>query len=82
MNITIKCIVIFYYSIKKYEYLLLFEVIFCIFILIFFFSILAHVSSEKQLRGGVRFVKEIPKNATGKILRRVLREKLNAKSKL
>ncbi|KAG6440441.1 hypothetical protein O3G_MSEX001340 [Manduca sexta] len=34
------------------------------------------VSSWKQLRGGVRFVNEIPKTASGKILRRVLRDSL------
>ncbi|XP_064603559.1 LOW QUALITY PROTEIN: uncharacterized protein LOC135468981 [Liolophura sinensis] len=32
------------------------------------------VSAYKQLRGGVRFIHEIPKSASGKILRRVLRE--------
>ncbi|PNY29198.1 4-coumarate-CoA ligase 1 [Tolypocladium capitatum] len=32
------------------------------------------VAPAKRLRGGVRFVKEIPKSQTGKILRRVLRE--------
>lgn len=34
------------------------------------------VSVQKQLRGGVIFINEIPKNPSGKILRRVLREKL------
>ncbi|XP_049876868.1 uncharacterized protein LOC126374335 [Pectinophora gossypiella] len=38
------------------------------------------VSPWKRLRGGVRFVSEIPKNGSGKILRRQLRE-LIAKSK-
>lgn len=33
------------------------------------------VASHKRLRGGVRFIDEIPKSATGKILRRVLKEK-------
>lgn len=33
-----------------------------------------NVSNSKRLRGGVRFLEEIPKNASGKILRRVLRE--------
>uniref|UniRef100_A0A914R7C6 Uncharacterized protein n=1 Tax=Panagrolaimus davidi TaxID=227884 RepID=A0A914R7C6_9BILA len=33
------------------------------------------VADYKQLTGGVEFVNEIPKNATGKILRRALREK-------
>ncbi|KOB74983.1 Luciferin 4-monooxygenase [Operophtera brumata] len=32
------------------------------------------VSSWKKLRGGVRFVEEIPKNGSGKILRRKLRD--------
>lgn len=34
------------------------------------------VSQPKRLHGGVRFVKEIPKNPSGKILRRELRELL------
>ncbi|XP_059160340.1 uncharacterized protein LOC131943956 isoform X2 [Physella acuta] len=33
------------------------------------------VSHTKKLRGGVQFVEDIPKNPSGKILRRVLREK-------
>ncbi|KAL7629444.1 hypothetical protein AAE478_000964 [Parahypoxylon ruwenzoriense] len=33
------------------------------------------VAQHKRLRGGVRFVDEIPKNASGKLLRRVLRER-------
>lgn len=32
------------------------------------------LSHQKQLRGGVVFINEIPRNPTGKILRRVLRE--------
>lgn len=32
------------------------------------------VSPHKQLRGGVRFIDEVPKNASGKILRRILRD--------
>ncbi|KAI1107536.1 acetyl-CoA synthetase-like protein [Jackrogersella minutella] len=32
------------------------------------------VSQHKRLRGGVRFVDEVPKNASGKLLRRVLKE--------
>lgn len=33
------------------------------------------VASHKRLRGGVRFVDEIPKSASGKILRRVLKDR-------
>uniref|UniRef100_A0AAG5CN47 Luciferin 4-monooxygenase n=1 Tax=Anopheles atroparvus TaxID=41427 RepID=A0AAG5CN47_ANOAO len=41
------------------------------------------VSEQKRLRGGVRFISEIPKTASGKILRRELRDLLkNSKSKL
>lgn len=42
------------------------------------------VSPPKQLRGGVIFIKEIPKNPSGKILRRKLVEmlKTHVKSKL
>ncbi|PVH95026.1 acetyl-CoA synthetase-like protein [Periconia macrospinosa] len=36
------------------------------------------VAGHKRLRGGVRFVEEIPKSASGKILRRVLRDKAAA----
>ncbi|XP_033216638.1 luciferin 4-monooxygenase-like isoform X2 [Belonocnema kinseyi] len=36
----------------------------------------ARVSIQKHLRGGVQFVKEIPKTASGKIVRRKLRELL------
>ena len=35
----------------------------------------AKVASHKKLRGGLRFVDEIPKSASGKILRRLLRFK-------
>ena len=35
----------------------------------------ARVASHKRLRAGVRFVDEIPKTASGKILRRVLKQK-------
>ena len=34
----------------------------------------ARLAPYKQLRGGVKFVDELPKNAIGKILRRELRE--------
>ena len=34
----------------------------------------SHVNPISKLRGGVRIVEAIPKSATGKILRRVLRE--------
>ncbi|ETN82342.1 hypothetical protein NECAME_16411 [Necator americanus] len=37
------------------------------------------VSPYKQLSGGVEFVKEIPKSPSGKILRRVLRERSQSK---
>lgn len=36
------------------------------------------VASHKKLRGGVVFVDEVPKTASGKILRRVLREQVKA----
>eukprot|EP01112_Ceratiomyxa_fruticulosa_P003507 TRINITY_DN1384_c0_g1_i1.p1 TRINITY_DN1384_c0_g1~~TRINITY_DN1384_c0_g1_i1.p1 ORF type:complete len:531 (-),score=121.33 TRINITY_DN1384_c0_g1_i1:68-1660(-) len=36
----------------------------------------AKVSPHKRLRGGVRFVDTIPKSESGKILRRILRDKL------
>ncbi|EDS34717.1 luciferin 4-monooxygenase [Culex quinquefasciatus] len=43
----------------------------------------SQVSPQKQLHGGVRFIDEIPKTASGKILRRELRELAkNTKSKL
>ena len=32
------------------------------------------VAEHKQLKGGVKFIKEIPKSASGKILRRLLRK--------
>ncbi|EKV14930.1 Phenylacetyl-CoA ligase [Penicillium digitatum PHI26] len=34
------------------------------------------VASHKRLRGGVQFVDEIPKNPSGKILRRILKQRL------
>lgn len=47
----------------------------------------ARVASYKQLRGGIKFVEQIPKSASGKILRRVLRDgekqqQLGVKAKL
>jgi len=33
-----------------------------------------HLSKHKQLLGGIKFVKELPKNPSGKLLRRVLQE--------
>ncbi|KAL3874087.1 hypothetical protein ACJMK2_037150 [Sinanodonta woodiana] len=35
-----------------------------------------NVAAYKKLRGGVEFIKEIPKNPSGKILRRILKERL------
>lgn len=32
------------------------------------------VAPPKKLRGGVRFIKEVPKSQAGKILRRLLRD--------
>ncbi|CAH1791176.1 unnamed protein product [Owenia fusiformis] len=43
------------------------------------------VSPQKRLRGGVQFIKQIPKSPSGKILRRILRSKyleIQKKSKL
>lgn len=34
----------------------------------------AKVGPPKKLRGGVRFIKEVPKSQAGKILRRVLKD--------
>lgn len=42
----------------------------------------AKVSHSKKLRGGVRFIDEIPKNLSGKILRRELKAMLKVQSKL
>ena len=41
----------------------------------------AKVASHKRLRGGVRFVDEIPKSASGKILRRLLKVKAEEEHK-
>jgi len=40
----------------------------------------ARVANHKRLRGGIRFVDEIPKSGAGKILRRVLRDKIKAET--
>ncbi|XP_003696437.1 luciferin 4-monooxygenase [Apis florea] len=37
------------------------------------------VSSHKRLRGGIKFIENIPRTASGKILRRVLRDTLKSK---
>ncbi|MCJ1371752.1 hypothetical protein MMC20_002971 [Loxospora ochrophaea] len=39
------------------------------------------VAGHKRLRGGVRFVDEVPKSASGKILRRVLKARVEEESK-
>ncbi|CZS93350.1 hypothetical protein WAI453_000964 [Rhynchosporium graminicola] len=39
------------------------------------------VAGHKKLRGGVHFVDEIPKSVAGKILRRILRDKIKAEEK-
>ncbi len=36
------------------------------------------VANHKKLRGGVLFIDQIPKSASGKILRKLLREKIKA----
>ena len=42
----------------------------------------SRVPPEKKLRGGVEFVEKIPKSASGKILRRLLRKQEQQKSRL
>jgi acyl-coenzyme A synthetase/AMP-(fatty) acid ligase len=48
-------------------------------------SILKHVadhkSDYKRLRGGVEFIDVVPKNPSGKILRRLMRDRERAKAK-
>ena len=39
------------------------------------------VASHKRLRGGVKFIDKIPKSASGKILRRLLKERALAEEK-
>ncbi|KAI0100046.1 hypothetical protein GGR51DRAFT_533655 [Nemania sp. FL0031] len=41
----------------------------------------SRVAEHKKLRGGVRFIDEIPKNASGKLLRRVLKEQARAEDR-
>ncbi len=41
----------------------------------------AKVANHKRLRGGVRFVDEVPKSASGKILRRLLKVRAEAEEK-
>ncbi|KAI2629024.1 hypothetical protein GGS21DRAFT_234878 [Xylaria nigripes] len=41
----------------------------------------SRVTDHKKLRGGVRFIAEIPKNASGKILRRVLKDRAKAEDR-
>ncbi|KAB7503286.1 hypothetical protein Anas_09985 [Armadillidium nasatum] len=36
-----------------------------------------NLAKHKQLAGGIKFVDELPKNATGKLLRRILKSSLN-----
>lgn len=40
------------------------------------------VANYKRLRGGVRFIDQLPRNATGKMLRRQLRDKARSKAQL
>ena len=40
------------------------------------------LASYKQLTGGVKFLDEIPKSASGKILKRVLRDEAEAEAKI
>ncbi|KAI1333365.1 hypothetical protein F5Y16DRAFT_11707 [Xylariaceae sp. FL0255] len=41
----------------------------------------SRVAQHKKLRGGIRFIDEIPKNASGKLLRRVLKERARAEDR-
>ena len=40
------------------------------------------VAPYKKLRGGIAFVDQIPRNPSGKILRRILRTQIRPESKL
>ncbi len=42
----------------------------------------AQVAPHKKLRGGVRFVDQVPKSPSGKVLRRVMRERAAREAKL
>lgn len=42
----------------------------------------AKVAPSKKLRGGVRFIKEVPKSQAGKILRRVLRDQVKKEEEM
>ena len=46
------------------------------------FYIVERVAPCKKLRGGIVFVDTIPKSPSGKILRRVLRDRIKAKLEL
>jgi len=48
-------------------------------ILQIFIFVAERVSNPKRLRGGIKFVDSIPKTPSGKILRRVLRDRLKSK---
>lgn len=68
------CMYIFIY-ITLYVFIFMFLYL-CIYIYIF---VPERVSNPKRLRGGVKFVDSIPKTPSGKILRRILRDRLKSK---
>ena len=41
-----------------------------------YLNVAEQVADYKRLRGGVEFIKEIPKSASGKILRRLLKDEV------
>ena len=41
----------------------------------------AQVAPHKKLRGGIRFVQQVPKSPSGKILRRLLRDQVKAEER-
>lgn len=61
------------------HFMFVFLNIFMNIVFIFIFLFTERVSNPKRLRGGIRFVDNIPKTPSGKILRRVLRDKLKSK---